>query len=278
MAIHHVILWELKEEFRSDEIKAGIKSGLEGLAGKIPGLLRIKVHTGALASSKGADVMLDSIFVDEAALKAYAVNPEHVKVADAFVRPFTAKRTCLDFAAPSELDDLIHFRRSIRRFRPEVPPKELVDAVVQAGLEAPTGRNQESTRILRIDDPALNAKIRAKNAEIMGPPSPGRPADPFYYAPVMLLVIADKSKNPGTNIHDGSLALGNMMLKAHELGLGACWIHRAKEEMESELGAEILAAAHLAGEYVGVGHLALGYSDMPLPAPHIPKPERYIVV
>ena len=176
----------------------------------------------------------------------------------------------------TELDKLIHERRSIRKFKSDVPPKELVDQVVQAGLEAPTGRNQQSSVIIRIDDPAMREKIRAKNAEIMGAPPPGRPADPFYSAPIMLLVIANKKNN--TAVYDGSLALGNMMLKAHELGLAACWIHRAKEEMESALGKEILAAAHLEGEYEGVGHLALGYADMPLPAPHIPNPERYRVI
>ena len=97
--VKHIILWQLKDEFSTEEkarIKAGIKEGLEGLAGKIPGLLEIKVQTNGLASSN-AEVMLDSSFVDEEALKGYAVHPEHVAVANGKVRPFTKTRLCLDF-------------------------------------------------------------------------------------------------------------------------------------------------------------------------------------
>lgn len=97
--VKHIILWTLKEELTSAEkaeVKAGIKAGLEGLAGKIPGLLEIRVHTEGLPSSN-ADLMLDSSFVDEAALKAYAVHPDHVAVADGKVRPYTAVRSCLDY-------------------------------------------------------------------------------------------------------------------------------------------------------------------------------------
>lgn len=97
--VKHIILWKLKEELTAGEkaeIKAGIKAGLEGLAGKIPGLLEIRVHTNGLPSSN-ADLMLESSFVDEDALKAYAVHPEHVAVADGKVRPYTAVRSCLDY-------------------------------------------------------------------------------------------------------------------------------------------------------------------------------------
>ena len=97
--IKHVILWQLKDELQSEEklvVKKGIKEGLEGLMGEIPGLMEIKVYTDGLASSN-ADVMLDSSFESEEALKAYAVHPNHVKVADEKVRPFTKTRSCLDF-------------------------------------------------------------------------------------------------------------------------------------------------------------------------------------
>ena len=95
----HIILWTLKEELSADEkvaVKAGIKEGLEGLAGQIPGLVDIHVQTDCLPSSN-ADLMLDSTFTDEAALKAYAVHPAHVAVADGKVRPYTKLRSCLDF-------------------------------------------------------------------------------------------------------------------------------------------------------------------------------------
>lgn len=97
--VKHVIIWTLKDQYSEEEklkIKADIKEGLEGLSGKIPGLLDIKVYTNVLSSSN-ADLMLDSSFVDEAALKGYAVHPEHVAVADGKVRPYTALRSCLDF-------------------------------------------------------------------------------------------------------------------------------------------------------------------------------------
>ena len=97
--VKHIILWQLKDELegaRKDEVKKGIKEGLEGLQGVIPGLLDIKVYTDGLPSSN-ADVMLDSSFENEEALKAYAIHPAHVKVADENVRPFTKTRSCLDF-------------------------------------------------------------------------------------------------------------------------------------------------------------------------------------
>lgn len=97
--VKHIILWQLKDEFTLEEkaeIKAGIKEGLESLKGKIPGLVDIHVQTESLASST-AEVMLDSTFEDEAALKGYSVHPDHVKVADGKVRPYTKTRSCLDF-------------------------------------------------------------------------------------------------------------------------------------------------------------------------------------
>lgn len=98
--VKHIILWRLKEELTAEEkaaVKQGIKAGLEGLAGRIPGLLDIKVNVDGRLESSNADVMLDSTFTDEAALKTYAVHPEHVAVADGKVRPYTCQRTCLDY-------------------------------------------------------------------------------------------------------------------------------------------------------------------------------------
>lgn len=99
--VKHVILWNLKDEFdakQKEDIKAGIKAGLEGLKGQIPGLIDIKVNVNPLPSSN-CDVMLDSSFEDEASLKGYAVHPAHVAVADGKVRPFTASRVCMDYEA-----------------------------------------------------------------------------------------------------------------------------------------------------------------------------------
>ena len=96
--VKHVIVWTLKDEYSAEEkadIKKGIKDGLEGFKGKVPGLLEIKVYTEGLASSNG-DLMLDSTLTDEAALKGYAVHPDHVAVADNKVRPFVKQRSCFD--------------------------------------------------------------------------------------------------------------------------------------------------------------------------------------
>lgn len=99
--VKHIILWTLKEEYsveQKDSIKAGMKEGLESLRGQIPGLIDIQVNINALASSN-AEVILDSTFEDEAALRGYAINPAHVEVANTKVRPFTASRTCMDYEA-----------------------------------------------------------------------------------------------------------------------------------------------------------------------------------
>ena len=99
--VKHVILWTLKDEFsdaQKADIKKGIKEGLEGLKGQIPGMIDIKVNINPLASSN-CDLMLDSSFEDEASLKGYAVHPAHVAVADGKVRPYTASRVCMDYEA-----------------------------------------------------------------------------------------------------------------------------------------------------------------------------------
>ena len=98
--VKHVILWQLKDELSAEEkaaVKAGIKEGLEGLAGKIPGLLDVRVYTDALPSSANADLMLDTTFTDATALKGYSTHPAHVAVADGKVRPYTKARFCLDY-------------------------------------------------------------------------------------------------------------------------------------------------------------------------------------
>ncbi len=99
------------------------------------------------------------------------------------------------------------------------------------------------------------------NASIMGREG----SDPFYGAPNLLIVLADK--NASTYIYDGSLVMGNMMLEAHNLGLGSCWVHRAKEEFESKEGKEILRSLGIGENYEGIGHLILGYTDGEYPAP-----------
>lgn len=100
--VRHIILWTLKPELSDEQkqaVKAGIKQGLEGLVGKVPGLLDVTVHIDGRLASSTADVMLDSTFESEEALKGYAKHPEHLAVANGKVRPYTAQRSCLDFEA-----------------------------------------------------------------------------------------------------------------------------------------------------------------------------------
>ena len=144
-------------------------------------------------------------------------------------------------------------RRSCRNFKPDMVSKELLDKVLEAGTWAPTGMGMQSPIIIAVTNKELRDKLSKMNAEIMG-----SKADPFYGAPVVLVVLADKNKS--THVYDGSLVMGNLMLAAADLGLGSCWIHRAKEEFESEEGKKILKTLGIEGDYEGIGHCVLGYA------------------
>ncbi len=149
--------------------------------------------------------------------------------------------------------DCIKERRSIRSYYPDEVPKKLLDKIIECGLYSASGMGRQSAIILCITDKKLRDRLSKMNAEIMG----REDIDPFYGAPCVFVVLADK--NIPTAIYDGSLALGNMMLASHALGLGSCWIHRAKEEFESDEGKQILSELGVNGDYVGVGHLIVGY-------------------
>lgn len=155
---------------------------------------------------------------------------------------------------------LMQERRSTKRFKPDPVPAEVLDQIIQAGLWAPSGMNKQGAIILSITDPEIRNRLSAMNAAIMG-----ANIDPFYGAPVVLVVLADR--HVPTGIYDGSLVMGNLMLAAHALGLGSCWIHRAKEEFETDEGKQLLRAAGIEGDFEGVGHCILGYADETRPAP-----------
>lgn len=146
-------------------------------------------------------------------------------------------------------------RRSVRKFKPDAVPKAAIETICEAGLQAASGMNTQSAIIVAITDKTMRDKIAAANAEIWG-----KNSDPFYGAPVILAVLADASWR--NRVYDGSLALGNMMLAAHALGLGTCWIHRAKQEFEQEEWKAWLRSLGVEREYEGIGHLALGYPDV----------------
>ena len=154
----------------------------------------------------------------------------------------------------------IKARRSCRNFKADMVPKELIDKVLEAGTWAATGMGRQSPIIIAVTNKELRDKLSKMNADIMG-----SKADPFYGAPVVLIVLADK--NVPTHVYDGSLVMGNLMLAAEDLGLASCWIHRAKEEFESAEGKEILKSLGIEGDYEGIGHCILGYAAAPAGEP-----------
>ena len=145
-------------------------------------------------------------------------------------------------------------RRSIRKYRPDPVPQELLNEVLTAGKYAATGMGRQSPIILAVTDKAVRDELSAINAKIMG-----RDGDSFYGAPAVLVVLADKSVP--THVYDGTLVMGNLMNAAHAVGLGSCWIHRAKETFELPEGKAILAKLGIEGDYEGIGNLIIGYPD-----------------
>ncbi len=160
-------------------------------------------------------------------------------------------------------------RRSCRNFDPEKAVSEAdIQAIVKAGTYAASGMGKQSPIILAVTNKGLRDKISEKNAKIMG-----AAIDPFYGAPVILIVLADK--NVPTHVYDGSLVMGNLMNAAESLGLGSIWIHRAKEEFASDFGKKILADLGIEGEYEGIGHCAIGYAAAPAKEA-APRKENYV--
>ena len=159
-------------------------------------------------------------------------------------------------------------RRSIRSYQPDMVPMETIEEIVKAGTYAATGMGLQSPIIVAVTDKETRNQLSRMNAAVMG-----NSADPFYGAPVVLIVLADK--NRGTYLYDGSLVMGNMMTAAHSLGIGSCWIHRAKETFESPEGKELLKQWGIEGNYEGIGHLILGYAKDEAPAPK-PRKENYV--
>ena len=128
-------------------------------------------------------------------------------------------------------------------------PQEIIDKIIEAGLYAASGKGTQNTIIIQVTNKELRDKISEMNCKIGGWEEG---FDPFYGAPAMLIVLA--KKDWPTGIYDGSLVMGNLMLAAHDLRIGSCWIHRAKEEFETEWGKELLKSLGIEEEYVGIGH------------------------
>ena len=164
------------------------------------------------------------------------------------------------------INDLIN-RRSIRKYKDAQISREELDIVLQAGICAPTGKNLQSPIMIAVQDKETIKQLSRINAQIMGVSS-----DPFYGAPTVVVVLA-RAESPHA-VQDGSLVLGNLMNAAHAIGLGSCWINRAKETFETDEGKELLKKWGIEEEYVGIGNCILGYPDE---APSIkPRKENYI--
>lgn len=159
-------------------------------------------------------------------------------------------------------------RRSIRRYKADMLPREVIETIAEAGTYAPTGKNQQSPIIIAVTNKDLRDKMSALNAKVLGSES-----DPFYGAPVVLVVLADRAN--ANHVYDGSLVMGNLMLAAHALGIGSCWINRAWEVYDTPEGKEILASLGIEGDYEGVGNCILGYIDGDVPVAG-PRKENYV--
>ena len=168
----------------------------------------------------------------------------------------------------NETLETIKSRRSCRAYKPEQITDEELNAVLEAGTYAASAMGRQSAKIVVVQDAATRAQLTRMNAAVMG-----KDTDPMYGAPTILVVLADAgSKNA---VQDGSLVMGNLMLAAHALDIGSCWIHRAKEEFESPEGQKILKDLGIEGEYEGIGHCVLGYVDGEYPATH-PRKDNWV--
>ena len=159
-------------------------------------------------------------------------------------------------------------RRSCRAYKPDHVEEEKLNAILEAGTYAATGMGKQSPIILVIKDQAIRDQLAKLNAAAMG-----MDIDPFYGAPELLVVLANKAIP--TYLYDGSLVMGNMMNAAADLGVASCWVHRAKEEFESKEGKAILKKLGIEGDYEGIGNLILGYASKPA-ANAAPRKENYV--
>ena len=159
-------------------------------------------------------------------------------------------------------------RRSVKNYLPDMPSDEYIEKIVTAGTYAPTGKNMQSPIILAITNNDVRDNLSATNARLRG-----IEFDPFYGAPVVLAVLAKKSWF--TYIYDGSCVMENMLLEAHSLGLGACWIHHAKQVFETEYGKNLLKNLNITEDYEGIGFCVVGYPKVK-PENSLPRKENYV--
>jgi nitroreductase len=160
-------------------------------------------------------------------------------------------------------------RRSIRKFKPEQIREEDLNAILEAGIYAPSGSNQQSALFVVVQDKDLLKKLSAMNAAVLG-----KDMDPYYNAPTVVLVFADKSKV--TPVEDARLAPGNMLNAAASLGIGSCWVHPIRQMFETGEGRDLLSQWGVTGDYIGVGSCILGYADGPHPKA-APRKDNFVI-
>lgn len=173
-----------------------------------------------------------------------------------------------------DLLENIKTRRSIRKYQNKKVDDKLIDKIIEAGLYAASGRGKQSSIIISVSNEELVNRLSKVNAKIGGW---DEGFDPFYGSKSILIVLADKQVSNVTT-YDGSLVMGNMMLEAHELGLGSCWIHRAKETFEMEEWKNWLKSIGANGDYEGIAFLALGYPCGDIPSAALRKENRVFYV
>ena len=159
-------------------------------------------------------------------------------------------------------------RRSCRSYKSDPVPADLLDQILEAGTYAATGMGRQSPIMIAVTDQKTRDRLSRMNADVMGTSN-----DPFYGAPVVIVVLADRAVP--TYLYDGSLVMGNLMNAAHSLGIASCWIHRAREEFDSAEGKAILKDLGIEGDYEGIGHCILGYAAQES-KPAAPRKEHYI--
>ena len=150
--------------------------------------------------------------------------------------------------------EVLKKRRSCRSYKPDAIDQTTLDKIIEAGTYAATGMGKQSPIILAVTNREVRDELSKLNAKIMGK---DESFDPFYGAPIVLVVLA--KKDVPTHVYDGSLVIGNLMNAASDLGVGSCWIHRAKEEFEDEYGIKLLAKLGITEEFEGIGNVILGY-------------------
>ncbi|MGA2027760.1 MAG: nitroreductase family protein [Syntrophobacteraceae bacterium] len=160
-------------------------------------------------------------------------------------------------------------RRSIRKFKPGQIKEEELNAILDAGMYAPSGANQQSALFVVIQDKETLKKVSAMNAAVLG-----TDIDPYYGAPTVILVFADKSKI--APVEDASLALGNMFNAAASLGIGSCWVHRTRQMFETDEGKDLLRKWGITGDYIGVGSCILGYPGSKNPKA-FPRKDNFVI-